>query len=41
MAKGGGGTRKKYPQKSAPGKTGATEKGYTAKTLSESLKSFG
>lgn len=33
MAKGGGGTRKKYPQKSAPGKKGATEKGYTAKMV--------
>ena len=33
MAKGGGGTRKKYPHKSAPGKKGATEKGYTAKMV--------
>lgn len=33
MAKGSGGTRKKYPQKSAPGKRRTTEKGYNAKMV--------
>ena len=33
MAKGSGGTRKKYPQKTALGKKGATEKGYNTKMV--------
>ena len=33
MTKASGGTRKKYPQKTAPGKKGATEKGYNTKMV--------
>ncbi len=33
MTKASGGTRKKYPQKTAPGKKGSTEKGYNMKMV--------